>query len=250
LGNSSTQGPGAYIGTHVNSQPLLYMKGIHQRELEAVLNFMYHGEVNVAQDALNAFLAVAEELAVKGLTTESKNEQTIRNSNSLNRTGTTGVGLNEVVTEEFVETDSDFTPTKKGQSLKRISFGGEKGSLKKNYGLGQADRDRTSVSNPLLRTSLKKRSSEVTTHESAVDAKRVKNDPDSIQIGETTSLAETEHSTSTASGQVDTGEFGDEGSVDPEFEDNYGYNEGDLEDTGEAIAGGDTTKGKNTYLFL
>ena len=30
---------------------------------------MYHGEVNVAEDSLNVFLAVAEELAVKGLAT-------------------------------------------------------------------------------------------------------------------------------------------------------------------------------------
>merc|ERR1712203_940912 len=42
------------------------------KEMKAVLNFMYHGEVNVAQDSLNNFLAVAEELAVKGLTTDSK----------------------------------------------------------------------------------------------------------------------------------------------------------------------------------
>jgi len=33
---------------------------------------MYHGEVNVAQESLNAFLSCAEELAVKGLTTDSK----------------------------------------------------------------------------------------------------------------------------------------------------------------------------------
>jgi hypothetical protein len=52
--------------------PLLYLKGIRLKELQAVLNFMYHGEVNVAQDALNGFLAVAEELAVKGLTTDSR----------------------------------------------------------------------------------------------------------------------------------------------------------------------------------
>merc|ERR1712141_691385 len=52
--------------------PLLYLKGIRLKELQAVLNFMYHGEVNVAQDSLNNFLAVAEELAVKGLTTDSK----------------------------------------------------------------------------------------------------------------------------------------------------------------------------------
>ena len=34
----------------------------------AVLNFMYHGEVNVAQEELNSFLSVAEDLQVKGLT--------------------------------------------------------------------------------------------------------------------------------------------------------------------------------------
>merc|ERR1712129_444768 len=52
--------------------PFLYLKGIHLKEMKAVLNFMYHGEVNVEQDSLNNFLAVAEELAVKGLTTDSK----------------------------------------------------------------------------------------------------------------------------------------------------------------------------------
>jgi len=52
--------------------PFLYLKGIRLKELQAVLNFMYHGEVNVAQDSLNNFLAVAEELAVKGLTTDSQ----------------------------------------------------------------------------------------------------------------------------------------------------------------------------------
>merc|ERR1712204_98284 len=56
-----------------NQQNLfLYLKGIHLKEMKAVLNFMYHGEVNVAQDSLNNFLAVAEELAVEGLTTDSK----------------------------------------------------------------------------------------------------------------------------------------------------------------------------------
>jgi len=50
----------------------LYLKGIHLKEMKAVLNFMYHGEVNVAQDSLNNFLAVAEELAIKGLATDSK----------------------------------------------------------------------------------------------------------------------------------------------------------------------------------
>ena len=51
-----------------HQHPLLYLKGIHHRELLAIVTFMYHGEVNVAQEELNSFLSVAEELHVKGLT--------------------------------------------------------------------------------------------------------------------------------------------------------------------------------------
>ena len=41
-------------------------RGMKFADLESVLNFMYYGEVNVAQDELNSFLAVAEDLRVKG----------------------------------------------------------------------------------------------------------------------------------------------------------------------------------------
>jgi len=54
-----------------HAHPLLYLKGVKYVDLVAVLNFMYHGEVNVAQEELNSFLAVAEELKVKGLTQNS-----------------------------------------------------------------------------------------------------------------------------------------------------------------------------------
>ena len=51
-----------------HQHPLLYLKGVKHRELQSVLDFIYHGEVNIAQDELNSFLSVAEELQVKGLT--------------------------------------------------------------------------------------------------------------------------------------------------------------------------------------
>ena len=200
---------------------------------------MYHGEVNVAQDSLNAFLAVAEELAVKGLTTESKNDETIRNSTAQNRL--TGLGITDLGNEDFIEGNLDYTPSKKGQSLKRISFGGERGSLKKSS--NQTNRDGASMSSQ-PRPGLKKRASEGIVHDSSLESKRVKSDPDSIQIGETSSLGGTEHSTSTGSEQIETGEFVDEGSGDADFEDNYGYTEGDLEDTGGPVSGADSAKGK------
>jgi len=55
-----------------HDHPLLYLKGVKYAEILSILNFMYHGEVNVAQDELNSFLAVAEELRVKGLTQNSQ----------------------------------------------------------------------------------------------------------------------------------------------------------------------------------
>merc|ERR1711979_16561 len=56
-----------------HEHPLLYLKGVKYIDLVAVLNFMYHGEVNVSQEELNSFLAIAEELKVKGLT-QNKSE--------------------------------------------------------------------------------------------------------------------------------------------------------------------------------
>jgi len=57
-----------------HEHPLLYLKGVKYIDLMSVLNFMYHGEVNVAQEELNSFLAIAEDLKVKGLTQNKSNE--------------------------------------------------------------------------------------------------------------------------------------------------------------------------------
>jgi len=51
-----------------HQHPLIYLSGVKLVDLQSVLNFMYHGEVSVAQEELNTFLAVAEDLKVKGLT--------------------------------------------------------------------------------------------------------------------------------------------------------------------------------------
>ena len=51
-----------------HQHPLLYLKGVKYQDVLSVLNFMYNGEVNIAQEELNTFLSVAEDLKVKGLT--------------------------------------------------------------------------------------------------------------------------------------------------------------------------------------
>jgi hypothetical protein len=59
---------------HAHPHPFIYLRGISYHDLLSVLDFMYHGEVNVSQENLNSFLIVAEELQVKGLTNKEQAE--------------------------------------------------------------------------------------------------------------------------------------------------------------------------------
>jgi hypothetical protein len=68
-----------------HQHPLLYLKGMKFTDLQSVLNFMYHGEVNVAQEELNSFLAVAEDLRVKGLTQNQPEREKKKSSITTNK---------------------------------------------------------------------------------------------------------------------------------------------------------------------
>ena len=61
--------------------PLVYMRGIGYEDLVAIIDFLYFGEANVFQENLDSFLAVAEELRLKGLTGESKRKENIEENN-------------------------------------------------------------------------------------------------------------------------------------------------------------------------
>ena len=47
--------------------PLIYMRGLKSKDLVAMIDFLYHGEANVYQESLDSFLAIAEDLQLKGL---------------------------------------------------------------------------------------------------------------------------------------------------------------------------------------
>ena len=47
--------------------PLIYMRGVSSKVLVAIVDFLYCGEANVYQENLDSFLAIAEELKLKGL---------------------------------------------------------------------------------------------------------------------------------------------------------------------------------------
>ena len=61
------------LGKNKHPHPLIYMRGIKFENLVAILDFLYFGEANLFQDDLDAFLLVAEELKLKGITREPEN---------------------------------------------------------------------------------------------------------------------------------------------------------------------------------
>ena len=56
------------------------MRGVKAEDMAALLDFMYHGQANVAETELERFLSVASELQVRGLTggEQTETEQTSR----------------------------------------------------------------------------------------------------------------------------------------------------------------------------
>jgi len=64
-------------------QPMIFLRGIRFPDMVAILNFMYHGEVNVNQEDLQMFLAAAEELRIKGLSQASNDSKLEKLDNSV-----------------------------------------------------------------------------------------------------------------------------------------------------------------------
>jgi rubrerythrin len=107
--------------------PLLFMRGFTKNQLEYVVDFIYHGEVNICSEDLDEFLALAEELELKGLEKKNKegnnSDTDVRkqpNTKSQKAQSTTEikvekeqmyVPLNRVIEQDFLETDADITKT-------------------------------------------------------------------------------------------------------------------------------------------
>ncbi|KAJ8668734.1 hypothetical protein QAD02_010397 [Eretmocerus hayati] len=54
--------------------PIVILKDVNHRDLSAMLQFMYQGEVNIKQEHIASFLKVAEALKIKGLTRTSDDD--------------------------------------------------------------------------------------------------------------------------------------------------------------------------------
>ncbi|XP_045029089.1 protein tramtrack, beta isoform isoform X5 [Daphnia magna] len=95
------------LSKQADKQAFIFLKDVSFSDLRALVDYMYKGEVNVAQEQLASFLQTAEALDIKGLAykegdqSKSKSSQNVRSS-ALKRT------LNESVpTSSVVSTSSN-----------------------------------------------------------------------------------------------------------------------------------------------
>ena len=63
---------------NAHPHPLIYMRGMKSEDLLAIIDFLYCGEANVYQENLDSFLAIAEELQLKGLMGKSDKDELVQ----------------------------------------------------------------------------------------------------------------------------------------------------------------------------
>ena len=56
--------------------PLIYLRGVKSEDLVGIVDFLYSGEANVNQENLDSFLAIAEELELKGFLGQNNDQNT------------------------------------------------------------------------------------------------------------------------------------------------------------------------------
>merc|ERR1712204_100605 len=64
------------LSKNKHPHPLIYMRGLKFEDLVAMVDFLYFGEANVYQENLDSFLALAEEIQLKGLTGNDETKET------------------------------------------------------------------------------------------------------------------------------------------------------------------------------
>ncbi|XP_015108718.2 protein bric-a-brac 1, partial [Diachasma alloeum] len=144
--------------------PVVILKDMGYTEVDALLKFMYQGEVNVKQEELASFLRVAETLQVKGLTLDKQNLKHVPKDNGSVSNGVpkfesdsdnSGISGDHAksskqdrVTKKRLQTSSAMNPSKRTRSSGlNVQNSGDQASVRslspKNDGPGDDDTNET-----------------------------------------------------------------------------------------------------------
>ena len=114
--------------------PLIYMKNVKSKDLAAIVDFMYFGEVNILQEDLDQFLSLADEIKLLGLSggsspEEEKKKTDTKYENAPHKNdikiNTTSYNENEIKIKETIPLpvvdNSYFKPDEQGNELATIN---------------------------------------------------------------------------------------------------------------------------------
>ena len=103
---------------------MIYMRGMKAKDLIAIVDFIYHGEANVYQEDLEGFLALAEELQLKGLAgSQNKPEEEPPNH------PTSKINKHVVPKKEYVSNQAPMMENYEEKPEEYASFDIEKSSI-------------------------------------------------------------------------------------------------------------------------
>ena len=111
--------------TKNHQHPLIFMRGLKTSHLTTVIDFIYHGEVNIHQEELEGFLLLAEELELKGLTGGLEDTGTGTGVDTgMENAGNTGTGNGTVMGnwQTQKQSNSEFAKRKYKTSFKTEKY--------------------------------------------------------------------------------------------------------------------------------
>ncbi|XP_018020859.1 sex determination protein fruitless isoform X1 [Hyalella azteca] len=89
-----------------SSHPVIFLRDVRQAELEALLEFIYRGQVSVANSELGGLIKIAESLRIKGLGDVSQREPTTSPTPNGNQQLLLNSGMKRSASPNFSETHS------------------------------------------------------------------------------------------------------------------------------------------------
>lgn len=95
--------------------PVVVLKDVKYSEIKAILEYMYRGEVNVAQDQLAALLKVAEALKVKGLVEENRSNKSPKEEEPMDHSPS--ITTSNTVMQSTVHSSSNSSPPHSTNSI-------------------------------------------------------------------------------------------------------------------------------------
>ena len=85
-----------------NPHPLIYLKGIKMKELQAVLDFIYNGEASIALEDLDTFFDATKELKIRGLLDKGEEENWATDQTKVHPPGTIIEAKKELSTSQHI----------------------------------------------------------------------------------------------------------------------------------------------------